>query len=110
MPYDRGVCKAVDAHLSCERRAFESRRSIKPLGPTSNEHDLTLTFHITFYEIYLHGSKNGVEDLWKVGKLYNDPKKRWFRECACTVSDLFFDGVESSISIQLLCSEISSRF
>ena len=84
MPFDRELCGAVDANLGCERRDFESKSYFKQLGSGSNEHGASLTFHITFYEIYTHGSEH-MNDLWKVGKLYNDPQKRWFRECACTV-------------------------
>ena len=85
MPFDREVSGAVDSHLSCERKDFESKRTFKPRELGMNEHGASLVFHITFYEIYIHGSE-GSNDLWKVGKLYNDPKKRWFRQCACTVS------------------------
>ena len=84
MQYDREVCAAVDSHLSCERRDFESRRTSKPAGPERILSASTLIFHITFFEIYLHGSE-ATRDLWKIGKLYNDPQRRWFRECACTV-------------------------
>ena len=93
MPYDKEVCRAVDAHLSCERREFESRGASSTLGllGKSNDYGASLTFHLTFYEIYLHGSsgEGTAKDLWKAGRLYNDPKKRWFRECACTVSKIF---------------------
>ncbi len=85
MPYDKVLCSAIDSHLSCERRDFESRLTSRLPGLGRNEHAASLTFHITFYEIYLHGSESS-RDLWKVGKLYNDKKKRWFRECASTVS------------------------
>ena len=94
MPYDRQICLAVDAHLSCERREFESRGAFSTLGMLGKKSDYgaSLTFHLTFYEIYLHGLRGEegmtTKDLWKVGQLYNDPKKRWFRECGCTVSVL----------------------
>lgn len=89
MPYDVEVCGAVDAHLSCERRDFQSRgfsRKCGMLGKHS-ECGMSLTFHIPFYEIDLHRME-GNKDLWKVGQLYDDPKKRWFRECACIVGQL----------------------
>ena len=85
MPYDRDISGAVDSHLGCERRDFSSKQIFRSLVTGKFEQVATLIFHITFYEIYLHGSESS-KDIWKVGKLYNDPKKRWFRECACTVS------------------------
>ena len=85
MPYDMSISGAVDSHLACERRDFSSKQSFRSLMDGKLVQVSALTFHITFYEVYLHSSESS-QDLWKVGKLYNDPKGRWFRECACTVS------------------------
>ena len=82
MPYDREVCSAVDSHLSCERRDFAAQ--LEGMTGSATDYRSNLTFHITFYEICYHDAESS-KDLWKVGKLYNDPKNRWFRECACTV-------------------------
>ncbi|KAG8525549.1 uncharacterized protein KY384_009193 [Bacidia gigantensis] len=84
MSYDTRVRDAIDLHLKCERRDFQPAPSFKSSGYGEKERTATMKFHITFYEIYTQELETK-QDIWKIGELYNDPEKRRFRECSCTL-------------------------